>query len=105
MDDRDCKITITCEQAQEADGDEVYVIVEQADGRASRRPPDKKRFEMTPGSTAQIQAREPVKVTLYESDALSPDDLLGSAELTPGQDSTHTLESPDARYTVKATWS
>ena len=105
MDNRDCKITITCEQAQEADGDEVYVIVEQAEGQTSRRPPDKKRFEMTPGSSAQIQAREPVKITLYESDALSPDDLLGEATLTPGEDSAHTLDSPGAKYLIKAVWS
>lgn len=105
MDNRDCKLTITCIQPQESDGDELYVMVTQADGRVTRSPPRKKRFDMEAGDTVTIQSRDAAKIVLHESDLMSPDDLLGEVTLAEGVDGEHTVSTKNARYSVTARWS
>ncbi len=105
MDNRDCKLTITCIQPQESDGDELYVMVTQADGRVTRNPPRKKRFDMDAGDTVSMQSRDAAKVVLHESDLMTPDDQLGEVTLEAGVDAEHTVTNKSARYTVTARWS
>lgn len=105
MDNRDCKLTITCIQPQESDGDELYLMVTQADGRETRRPPRKKRFDMDAGDTITVRSRDAVKLVLHESDLMTPDDMLGEVTLQSGVDGEHDVTKGPARYSVSVRWS
>lgn len=104
MDNRDCKITITCVQPQEEDGDELYVTVAEADGRASRRPADKKCFDMKAGHAVTVGAREAIRIVLHEADVFTADDDIGEAAFEVGVPSEHDISLKTAKYKVEVRW-